>query len=87
VGDKELTPGIIDDIRFGGITTNQRILVPEMLKILNEIKEAFSAARYLLFISKIKDKLLDSISETTIYFNNNDFSINGIYTGICCVFR
>lgn len=84
-GNKELSPGIIDDISFGGITTpaSNNHLVPELLKTLNEIKESYSTARYLYFLSQGKATTLDTASQTTIYFNNSDFSINGIYTGLC----
>lgn len=84
-GDKELSPGITDDISFGGITpaTGDNHLVPELLRILNEIKESYTTARYLYFLSQNKTEALDNASQTTIYFDNFDYSINGIYTGLC----
>lgn len=84
-GDKELSPGIIDDISFGGITAPAKDshFVPELLKTLNEIKEAYSTARYLYFLSQGKSDILEDVSQSTVYFNNIDFSINGIYTGLC----
>ena len=84
-GNKELSPGITDDISFGGITTpiNDNYLVPELIRILNEIKESYTTARYLYFLSQNKASILDNISQTAIYFDNFDYSINGIYTGLC----
>ena len=85
VGDKHLTPGITDEISFGPIITDvgDQYLVPELLRILNEIKEAFATARYLYFLSKRKNILLDDISVDTLYFNFTDFNVYGIYTGLC----
>ncbi len=84
-GNKFLTPGITDDISFGSITTsiNDKYLVPELLRILNEIKESFTTARYLYFLSQSKSEILDNVSQTAIYFDNLDNSINGVYTGLC----
>jgi hypothetical protein len=84
-GNKNFTPGITDDISFGGITTsiNDRHLVPELLRILNEIKESYTTARYLYFLSQRKSDILDNVSQTAIYFGNFDYSINGVYTGLC----
>lgn len=83
-GDKELTPGINDDLAFGNITTSveESSLVPELLKTLNEIKESFATARYLYFLSQTSDKSLDEISKLTTYYTS-DFSINGVYIGLC----
>lgn len=84
-GNKKLSPGITDDISFGGITTpiNDDYLVPELIRVLNEIKESYTTARYLYFLSQNKASILDNISKTAIYFDNFDYSINGIYTGLC----
>lgn len=84
-GNKELSPGITDDISFGGITTpiGDNHLVPELLRILNEIKESYTTARYLYFLSQDKIKVLDDVSQITIYFDNFDYSINGVYMGLC----
>jgi tetratricopeptide (TPR) repeat protein len=84
-GKKELSPGITDDISFGGITTpiEDKYLFPELMRILNEIKESYATARYLYFLSQDNAKILDYVSQTTIYFDNFDFSINGVYTGLC----
>lgn len=84
-GNKSLSPGITDDISFSGITTsiNDNHLVPELLRILNEIKESYTTARYLYFLSQCKSEILDYVSQTAIYFNNIDYSINGVYTGLC----
>ena len=84
-GNKELSPGIADDISFGPITihSNESHLVPELLRILNEIKESYTTARYLYFLSQNKNNVLDKISKTALYSDNFDYSINGIYTGLC----
>jgi tetratricopeptide (TPR) repeat protein len=84
-GNKNLSPGITDDISFGVITTviNDNHLVPELLRILNEIKESYATARYLYFLSQNKSKVLDYVSQTATYFDNSDYSINGVYTGLC----
>ncbi|MFH1908393.1 MAG: LA2681 family HEPN domain-containing protein [Chloroflexota bacterium] len=84
-GNKEISPGITDDISFGGITTpiGDNHLVPELLRILNEIKESYTTARYLYFLSQSKTEILDNVSQTAIYFDNFDYSINGVYTGLC----
>jgi hypothetical protein len=84
-GNKYLSPGITDDISFGSITTpiDDNHLVPELLRILNEIKEAYTTARYLFFLSQNKSETLDNVSQITTYFNNCDYSVNGVYTGLC----
>lgn len=84
-GNKHLTPGITDDISFGSITTsiNDMCLVPELLRILNEIKESYTTARYLYYMSQNKSEILDNVSQTAIYFDNFDYSINGVYVGLC----
>lgn len=84
-GHKELSPGVTDDISFGAITTPiaDNHLVPELIRILNEIKEAYTTARYLYFLSQTSSSTLENASKSTIYIDNFDFSINGIYTGLC----
>lgn len=84
-GKKELSPGITDDISFGEITksSDDNYLVPELLKILNEIKESYTTARYLYFLSQSKTEILDDVSLITMYYDNFDYSINGIYMGLC----
>lgn len=85
VGDPLLSPGVTDEISYGPIVTplDDNYLVPELLRILNEIKEAFATARYLFFLSQRKNNLLDYISSMTLYFDNLDYDVNGIYTGMC----
>ena len=85
VGDPLLSPGITDEISFGPIVTSldDNDLVPELLRILNEIKEAFATARYLFFLSQRETKQLDDVSSMTLYFDNLDYDVNGIYTGLC----
>ena len=84
-GDKSLTPGIIDDISFGSITVSidDKDIVTELFRILNEIKESYTTARYLYFMSQNKSEVLDNVSKTTAYFDNFDYSLNGVYTGLC----
>ncbi|MFZ3080330.1 MAG: LA2681 family HEPN domain-containing protein [Bellilinea sp.] len=85
VGDPLLSPGLSDELSYGPIVTslNDNCRIPELLRILNEIKEAFATARYLFFLSQRKNSLLNYISGMTIYFNNLDYDVNGIYTGLC----
>lgn len=85
VGDPFLSPGITDDISYGPIVTpiEDDYLVPELLRILNEIKEAFATARYLLFLSQRDDSTLNDLSKMTLYFDNLDYGMNGLYIGLC----
>lgn len=85
VGDPLLSPGITDDISYGPIVTlvGDNYLVPELLRVLNEIKEAFATARYLFFLSQRKNATLRDISKMTFYFNNLDSGVNGLYLGLC----
>lgn len=85
VGNQELSPKIIDDIAFGPIITpiDDEYLVPELLQILNEIKESFGTARYIYYLSQREDKIIDDISAMTLYFGTDTFEINGLYGGLC----
>lgn len=85
VGDPFLSPGITDEISYGPIITpaGDTYLVPELLRILNEIKEGFATARYLFFLSQKENKVLNDVSKMTVYFDNFDFEVNGIYPGLC----
>jgi tetratricopeptide (TPR) repeat protein len=85
VGENIFSPGIIDDIHFGPIitSTDDNETVPELLHVLNEIKEAFSSARYLFFLSQQKQFFLDQLSGMTIFFNFQENNINGIYPALC----
>jgi tetratricopeptide (TPR) repeat protein len=85
VGDQKLSPGMTDNITFGAIITRTRDnhIVPELLRTLNEVKESFSVARYLYFLSQNEDGFLDKVSGITQYHNIDSFGINGIYTGLC----
>lgn len=84
VGAPSLTPGITDDISFGPIMTpiNDKFLVPELLHVLNEIKEEFATSRYLFFVSQGKNRLLNEISSLTLYFDTLEPEINGLYIGL-----
>jgi tetratricopeptide (TPR) repeat protein len=85
VGDPLLSPGITDEISYGPIVTplDDNNLVLELLRILNEIKEAFATARYVFFLSQRKNNLLNDVSSMTLYFDNLDYDVNGLYTGLC----
>lgn len=85
VGNKELSPGITDDVYFGPIVTpvGDDYLVPELLRILNEIKESFTTARYLCYLSQKQNNVLDAMSKMTLYYGTDTFAIHGLYTGLC----
>lgn len=85
VGDPLLSPGVTDEISYGPILTalDDNYLVPELLRILNEIKEAFATARYVFFLSQRKNNLLNDVSGMTLYFDNLYYDVNGLYTGLC----
>lgn len=85
-GDDGLSPATADEISFGPIVTTaaDRDLIQELLRILNEIKEAFATARYLLFLSQNESDIQNEASEMTYYFSSLDsFVINGLYPGLC----
>ena len=86
-GDRSLLPAITDDLVFGSITTDidDHFLVPELLRILNEIKESYATARYIFFLSQRDTEELNQTAKLTTYFDNYDYSINGLYTGFCKV--
>ena len=71
VGDQNFAPAISDEIAFGPITTTLKDskIVPELLNILNEIKEAFVTARYLFYLSQANSKVQDDISGVTSFFD------------------
>ncbi len=85
VGDQTVTPAISDEIAFGPITTSRgdRETVPELLRVLNEIKEAFATARYQFYLSLSKSKVLDDISSITFYFDADSNDLHGLYLGLC----
>ncbi|MDH5552777.1 MAG: LA2681 family HEPN domain-containing protein [Nitrosomonas sp.] len=85
VGNRELSPSITDDIAFGPIVTEAKdnYLVPELLNILDEIKESYSTARFLYFLSQKQSSQLDDLSARTIYHAIDSFEVKGIYTGLC----
>lgn len=85
VGSRELSPSIIDDIAFGPIVTEakDKYFVPELLNILDEIKESFSTARFLFYLSQRQSDELDDLSARTIYHGVDSFEVKGIYTGLC----
>ena len=85
VGNHELSPGVTDNISFGPIRTPiaDIVLVPELLHILNEVKEAYATARYVYYLSQAQSNLFDAVSKATIYFDIDSYEINGLYTGLC----
>lgn len=85
VGDKTLSPGITDDVSYGHIVTpvEDNHLVPELFKILNEIKESFTTARYLYFLSQKDSKVLNNISGMTFYYGMDSHEVKSLYTGLC----
>jgi hypothetical protein len=85
IGNQTVTPAISDEIAFSPITTSisDRETVPELLRVLNEIKEAFATARYLLYIAQTKSKVLDEISSITSYFDADSVDLHGLYLGLC----
>jgi hypothetical protein len=84
-GDRSLLPAITDDLVFGNITTDidDHYLVPELLRILNEIKESYATARYIFFLSERDTEGLNQTSKLTTYFDVYDYSIHGLYAGFC----
>lgn len=85
VGDQTLAPAMTDEIAFSSITMRQRDshIVSELLRILNEIKEAYSTARYLFYLSQSQSTVLDGISKITFYFDADTEDLHGLYIGLC----
>lgn len=85
VGDQSVTPSISDDITYGtfALPRGEKKTALELFRILNEIKESFSTARYLYFLATSHDKVLDSISGITAYCNSCSADLYGLYTGLC----
>lgn len=57
--------------------------MPELLRILDEIKESFATARYLYYLSHEQNTAIDHISKITLYHGVGAFEINGLYIGLC----
>ncbi len=84
IGNKHLSPDLIDNVAFGPIVTPITAdLVPELLMILDEIKESFSVARYLFYLSQREQEQLNNISEMTLYHGFESYAVRGVYTGLC----
>lgn len=84
IGNQNLSPDLIDNVAFGPIVTPiGEDVVPELLNILDEIKESFSTARYLYYLSQREQERLTGVSGMTFYHGVGQFSIRGIYTGLC----
>lgn len=84
-GDPNVAPAVNDEIAFTPITTKagDTETVPKLLQIMNEIKEAFSTARYLFYLSKADTDLLDNISRLTAYFDFEVDTQHGLSIGFC----
>ena len=85
VGDQSVAPAISDEISYGPITASKSNaeVVPELLRVLNEIKEAFITARYLYYVALSKSIVIEEVSEATSYFG---FDLNercGLPIGLC----
>ena len=84
-GDQYVMPAISDEIEYGSITVrlSQVQMVSELLRILNEIKEAYSTARYLFYLSQLGSGVHDKISSLTTYRTTQGEEINGLQLGLC----
>ena len=85
VGDQNVAPATSDEIAYGPITTKAKDakFFPELLNILNEVKEAYITSRYLFYLSQSKSKTQDDISRLTSYFDTEIDNLHGIYLGLC----
>jgi tetratricopeptide (TPR) repeat protein len=85
VGDQTVMPAISDEIAFGPISTlaRDKEIVPELLRVLNEVKEAFTTARYQFYLSLSESKIIDNISSITSYFDFDSDDLHGLYLGLC----
>jgi tetratricopeptide (TPR) repeat protein len=85
VGNQDFAPATSDEISYGPITTRIKDVkvVPEMLNILDEVKEAFVTARYLLYLSQVKSNAQNDISALTSYFDVETDNLHGLYIGLC----
>ncbi|MGA7194131.1 MAG: LA2681 family HEPN domain-containing protein [Anaerolineales bacterium] len=85
VGDQNVAPATSDEIAYGPITTKAKDakIVPELLNILNEVKEAYITSRYLFYLSQSKSKTQDDVSRLTSYFDIENDNLHGIYLGLC----
>jgi len=83
-GESRFTPAFTDEISYGPITTkfDDDETVPELIRILNEIKEAFATARYLFYLSLGQSSTADEISKLTLYFGTSREELNGLYIGL-----
>lgn len=70
VGDAAQVPAYTDELSFPSITTDltDDATVPELLEILNEIKESYGTARFLYFLSFKSDATVEQVSSLTDYF-------------------
>jgi len=69
-GDARDLPARSDEVSLGPIVTSldDNSTVPELLRILNEIKESFATARYLAFLALSAQPQLSDASALTRYF-------------------
>ena len=54
----------------------------ELAKYINQIKEDFAAARFLLVQSQYKRRYLTNISQMTVFINTSDYSEFNLYLGL-----
>jgi tetratricopeptide (TPR) repeat protein len=85
VGDPRREPANTDGIVYNPIVTDfdDEETVPELVRILNEIKESFASARYLYYLSTTGSSQIDDASKMTLYFQTTERSLNGLYIGLC----
>lgn len=85
VGDPRREPANTDEIVYGPVVTDfdDDETLPELVRILNEIKESFSSARYLCYLARTKNSQIDDASKMTLYFRTTEQDINGLYLGLC----
>jgi len=84
-GDPNVMPAVTDELGFGPITTSvgDTDTVPTLLHLLNEIKEAFSTARYLFYLSQSAPDSFDNASKITSYFDFEIKTQHGLSIGFC----
>jgi tetratricopeptide (TPR) repeat protein len=84
-GDSSVSPATKDEISFGPITTSvgDAETVPTLLQIINEIKEAFSTARYLFYLSQSNSDVLGNLSKLTSYFDFEVETQHDLFIGFC----
>jgi tetratricopeptide (TPR) repeat protein len=84
-GDPYVMPAISDEIEYGSLTVklSEVQTVSELLRTLNEVKEAYSTARYLFYLSQSGSGVRDNISSLTSYHTTDGDELNGLQLGLC----